>query len=386
MRIAYVAYIDLSKSGAGPIHIGAIAGGLAKLGHDVTLFVPEWAKPFELNNVEIRWVPHRIPTVMGWSFAAAQKLRKEAGAYDIIYMRDFYSGVQVLKEAARSGIPSLLEVNGSVRAEMLSVPRMSKGRLIAKLDWAYFLERKLELADKVIVVSPNLIEELAPKCGNAEKFVFLPNGVDLNLFTPANDKAALRRELNLPENAMIVGVVGSMLNYHIESPIIRAVEILIERFPDLICLFVGGGPAESRIREKVAASEAAENIRIIGRVPVERSAKYISALDVALAWSTKETAENGWPMRVSAYAACGVPGVAPDWGCYLYCEKKGSLLTATGGNAEAISETVARLLDNPELAGHISRKARNWAENELSWDKITKKTERIMAELIGDLR
>ncbi len=265
-----------------------------------------------------------------------------------------------------------------MRAEMLDIPKLSKEWLITKLDWSYSLKRKLKFADKIIVVSPNLIDELAPKVENQEKFVFLPNGVDLDLFKPADDKANLRHKLDLPERTPVIGVVGSMLSYHIESPIINAIELLVKQFPELICLFVGGGPAEEQIKKKVAKSKATKNIRIIGRVPVEQSAKYIATLDVALAWSTKESAINGWPMRISAYAACGVPTVAPDWGCYQYCKNKGSLLTASDGTAKAIAETTAKILNNPELACKIGKRARTWAEDELSWKEITEKTEKII--------
>ena len=103
-----------------------------------------------------------------------------------------------------------------------------------------------------------------------------------------------------------------------------------------------------------------------------------------MAWSTKETAQGTWPVRLSAYSACGIPIVGPDWGTYLVFERAGALKTAEGGDSKAIAKAIEGIFENPELATELSRAGRKYAVEKLSWKSIVNKTEKILFDLMNN--
>jgi len=381
LRIAYFAYADLSKPGAPPIHVDAIAGGLASKGHEVSLIIPDRCGPFEIDSVKTVRLSHKTPTSIGWAGSAGRWLSENANQFDIVYLRDFYSSNAIINNAKRNHLPSVLEINGNVGKERSSGPIPLRYRILAEIELNFYLKKRLKKADKIIVVAPGLIDELAPKAGGREKFELHPNGVDTALFAPSDDKKLLRRELGLSENGPLLGAVGSILPYHVECPLIEAIEELSRDFAGLSFIFVGDGPGREDVEKKIDNSSIKNRIKMIGPVDIEQSAKYIASLDLALAWSTSETAASTWPVRLSAYSACGIPIVGPDWGTYTFFQDAGVLQAAEGGTAIAIAQVASRILRNPEIAEEMSRKGRKLAIEQLSWNSIVDKTELLLSKL-----
>jgi len=374
VRIAYVAYAPLSRQGAAPVHVGAVVGGLARLGHSVTILAPEFAKPFELEGVDIRFLSARPCKAPVWAKKAGNWIAERRDELDAVYVRDFYNGNAVLTAAKRANLPVVLEVNGLVRDECKA--------LAGRLDWGYFLKRRIRMADAVIAVSPYLVDVIKQFDEDGEKFHFLPNGVDISLFDNLPDKSAVREELELPANSPIIGNVGSILPYHLGSPIIDVVGLLADEFPDIACLIVGGGPSESDFRAMVAESPHAGRFIITGEVPNERSVRFIRALDVAVTWTNPRASESCWPVRLSSFACAGTPIVAPDWGVYNIFAERGAVLPAKGGTAQSTAEAIGQLLRDEALRQKISRAGIDLAREEFSWISIVSETNEILSKVI----
>ncbi len=383
MRIAYFAYSDLSKPGAAVIHVGAIAGGLAGKGHSVDLLAPELCGDTEIEGVNIIRLKQKQRSVIGWARCAAEWLNSNNN-YDAIYIRDFYFCNPVVKAAKELGISVVLEVNGHVGMEKSSGPISFKHRLFAEIEWRFYFKKRINKVDKIVAVAPGLIEKFAHIAGGNDKFALHPNGVDTELFSPATDKEILREELGIPPGSPLIGVVGSVLPYHVETPLIEAFELFLDEFPRACLIFVGGGPGLSKLKEHIHNSTARNSITAVGPVDVAQSAKYTASLDLALAWSIRTTAENGWPVRLSAYSACGIPIVGPDWGTYLYFAELGVLKAVDGNSPKAFAEAAGEILKDSELTENMGQKGREHAVQNLSWEIIVQKTENLLLELTGD--
>src|SRR6478735_8060201 len=63
-------------------------------------------------------------------------------------------------------------------------------------------------ADRYMSVSPSLIEAYLAFGLPADRIDLVPNGIDINRFSPAADRAALRRQLGLPVDRPVVAFVG----------------------------------------------------------------------------------------------------------------------------------------------------------------------------------
>ncbi|MCK5833530.1 glycosyltransferase family 4 protein [bacterium] len=384
MRVLYVAYAPLSQQGAVPVHVGAIAGGLASRGHSVTIIAPEFAKPYSLDAVEVKYIPSNISKAPFWARTAGRWIKDNRKSFDIAYVRDFYNGNKILLDAKKAGLPVILEVNGSAKDEAKRASLKSKAA--ALLDWYFSLKKRIHISSGVIAVSPELGKTLAGFDPNPNKTHFLPNGVDINLYNHQIKKSILREKLGLPNDGPLIGNVGSILPYHLDSPIIEVVEKLALSFPKIKCLIVGGGSAENQFRKKIESSRVTNKFIVTGRVSQNESVNYIRALDIAVTWSAPLTARLGWPMRLSTYAASAIPIVAPDWGVYNFFAEKGALVPAKNGTAEATVDAIRSLLMNKKYADNVAENGRKLAETELGWDVIVEKTERIMLNAINSNR
>lgn len=384
MRIAYFAYTNLNNHGAPRIHVRAIAEGLADRGHEITLIVPAGFGGIEHKNIRTVEIAQRNLISLLWARKASNWLSQNRGNFDAVYLREFYYSTSIVKASNDIKLPIILEINGSLKSEKNVSAEKLKYRLIGDFDWNFFLRRRLKRADKIIAVTPGLVDEYSSLIDDREKFTFLPNGVDINLFAPAMEKHKLREELDLSRFNPLLGAVGSILPYHIESPILTAIEILEKKYPDLGFVFVGGGPGKEALMNKVQNSSFKDKIIFRGPVPIEDSVKYISSLDLALAWSAKSSAIGGWPVRLSAYSACGIPIVGPDWGTYRIFEKAGVLNCAKRGTAENLAKKAKDILENPDIAEEMGLKGRKYAVENLSWESIVNRTEEILFELVNN--
>lgn len=384
MRIAYFAYTNLNNPGAPRIHVRAIAEGLADKGHEITLIVPAGFGRIDHENIRMVEISSRPHHTIFWSKKVRSWLAKNRDSFDIVYLRDFYNSTPIAKASKAAGLPIVMEINGSLRRE-ISVPEEKfKYRLMGNIDLNFYLKRRFKIVDRIIAVSPGLIAEYAPFAGGEDKFSFMPNGVDIELFAPVAEKQNLREDLDLGRFKPILGSVGSILAYHVDSPIIRAVERLAERYSSLGFVFVGGGPGKEELKKIADQSPARDRIVFRGPVSIEESAKYIASLDIAVAWSTDETAQGTWPVRLSAYSSGGIPIVGPDWGTYLTFEEVGALKTAKDGSYTNIADAVAEIIETPEIAEKMSRAGRKYAVENLSWESIVNNTEKILFDLVNN--
>ena len=138
----------------------------------------------------------------------------------------------------------------------------------------------------------------------------LPNGFDLNRFTPGRSaREAVRAELSVPEGALLVGLVA---RYHPQKDhrnFIRAAA-LFSASHDAVFVLVGAGcdAGNRELAELVGASGYAGRFRLLGQqANVER---LVSGFDVAASSSIGE----GFPNAIGEAMASGIPCVVTDVG------------------------------------------------------------------------
>lgn len=81
------------------------------------------------------------------------------------------------------------------------------------------------------------------------------NGVDANRFNPDNESSYLRREWNIPDNAMVVGMMGRVNSWKGQNDFLKAANILLAEHPNLYAVLVGSSFAGEEWREKELADE-----------------------------------------------------------------------------------------------------------------------------------
>lgn len=200
-----------------------------------------------------------------------------------------------------------------------------------------------------------------------DKFLIVPNGVDLEFFDIKDSKETAREKLGIPQNKKIVAHIGSLevvgTGKGIED-LIMAFES-IENFNKDTELYVIGGP-DSLVNkyQKMTHSGA---IRFMGRVDYKKIPLYLRAVDmVVIPLPENRHSITTSPIKLFEYLAAGKPIIAS----YLpslrrYLNEKNALFFKTGDSKD-MAEKIKLILENPELADNLSRQAREDSE-QYSW-------------------
>jgi glycosyltransferase involved in cell wall biosynthesis len=148
------------------------------------------------------------------------------------------------------------------------------------------------------------------------------NGVDTRKFYPVNQYQA-RKELGLPSQGRYLVSVGGLVERKGFHRVIEVLPQLLERFPDLHYLIVGGssseGSWEDRLRAQVQQLGLADQVHFLGVFPPERLYLPLSAADCFVL----ATSNEGWANVFLEAMACGLPVVTTD----------------VGGNREVVCES-----------------------------------------------
>ncbi len=198
------------------------------------------------------------------------------------------------------------------------------------------LIKALTGAERIITVSDSL-RRLALELGAApERVQVVANGVDVEKFYPA-DRGAMRARFKLPLQAKVLITVGGLVERKGFHRVIELLPALLQRFPELHYLVVGGGSAEGdweeRLRQQVETLGLCDRVHFLGTLCPEAIREPLSASDVFVL----STRNEGWANVLLEAMACGLPVVTTD----------------VGGNAEVVARpelgTVVPFDDAPAL-------------------------------------
>jgi glycosyltransferase involved in cell wall biosynthesis len=179
----------------------------------------------------------------------------------------------------------------------------------------------------------------------------IPNGIDLEVFR-AGDPAAARARLDLPREADVLLFTALSVRENVwkdYQTLRAAVAHLGERSGSRSLIFLAAG--EDAPHEKVGRAE----IRFVPFMDdPRRVAEFYQAADVYLHAARADT----FPTSILEALACATPVVATAVGGIpeQIVDGETGILTPPG-DAEAMADAVARLLDNPERGRTMSTRA-----------------------------
>lgn len=154
---------------------------------------------------------------------------------------------------------------------------------------------------RVHAVSRGLADELIHFGMPAEKIEVLLNGVDTDRFAPFPAESA-RREIALPVEGPIIGMVGRFDPLKCHLPLIAAFEGLSEKLPTAQLLIVGqGGQIYDQVVNRAKSSPVAKRIHLVGFQPEPK--RYYQSMDLLVVPSLSEGLSN----VVLEAMSCGVP-------------------------------------------------------------------------------
>lgn len=238
-------------------------------------------------------------------------------------------------------------------------------------------------ADRIICVSA-VVRELFRAWGIAEsQLSLLPSSVDLQRFSTGVSGAAVRRELGIPADALVVGTVGSVDERKGQTYFVDAFADLRTRYPGLHGLIVGhtaGGPGE-QTSYLTSLQERAHGLGLDGRlhfVPARPDIpEVMAALDILVQPSLSEAGPRA-PLEAMAMARPVVGtrvGAIPE----EVVDGETALLVPPADSA-SLAQAMARLLDDTGLRSAFGRAGRARVERYYSLTATAETIDRIYGE------
>jgi phosphatidylinositol alpha-1,6-mannosyltransferase len=229
--------------------------------------------------------------------------------------------------------------------------------------------------DVVTYISQYTRGRLEPVIAGATTLVQLSPGVDVELFTPAADGAAVRRQYGLGD-APVVVCVSRLVARKGQDVLLAAWPQVLARHPRARLLLVGDGPAEASLRRAVADAALEESVLLTGGVPSAQLPAHYAAGDVfAMPCRTRRGGLDveGLGMVFLEAAACGRPVVAGTSGGAPEAVRDGDTgFVVEPRSPAAVATAITALLDDPAKAAAMGRAGRAWVEDRWSWESVAR--------------
>jgi PEP-CTERM/exosortase A-associated glycosyltransferase len=150
----------------------------------------------------------------------------------------------------------------------------------------YRLSRRLETsvvlrADAVVGIAEAILDDLRSRGADPDRLFCVPNGVDIEQFTPRPRDDDLATALGLADSG-VIGFIGTFFPWEGLPWLVRAVAVLRRRGSTAKLLIVGTGEAHDDVEAAIRDERASEYVVLTGRVPHDQIARYYSVLDVVV--------------------------------------------------------------------------------------------------------
>ena len=366
-RVLYLrSQLWLGLSGGGSVaHTAGVIGGLEQLGTHVMAVasdrLPGIAAPTSVIAPEV-WFDGWLREVEDLAYnvpffwqalRAARRYRPEA-----IYQRHTTFNVAGAVLARLLKVQLVLEYNSS---------EVWKGRYWGGLRLeraARHVERiNLGAADRIVVVSRVLRDELIADGVRPERIVVNPNGVDPRIFRSDLGGAHVRRRLGL-ESSVVVGFSGTFGAWHGIPTLAQALPLVLAARPSVRWLIMGDGPLRPLLHEAAGLIQ-------VGMLSHADMPAHLAACDILVSPHGRQADGGeffGSPTKLYEYMAAGRPIVASRVGQIAeVLEHERSALLVEPDDAQGLADAVVRLVDDGCLRARLATGAREAAERKHTW-------------------
>jgi L-malate glycosyltransferase len=273
---------------------------------------------------------------------------------------DFYANLMLIPAAKLARVPAVI---GSHRqlGDLLT-PNQFRAQL-AMFRWC----------DRVVCNSRAAADRLAQEGLPERKLVVVGNGLPASAF--AETAPALPRR----QGVLRVGLIARMnAPYKNHSMFLRAAARVRRKFSNLEIVLVGDGPLRSELEREAADLGLQGSVIFLGDrrdVPA-----ILACMDVSVVPSISESLSN---VMLESMAA-GIPVVATAVGGNIELGDDGRAVLVHPGDGEALAAGLERVLADQGLRSEIGRRARQFAQENFSMERVRRQYSGVYAEVLAE--
>jgi colanic acid biosynthesis glycosyl transferase WcaI len=372
--------------------LGAFSKELVRLGHKVEVVTalpnyptgrifPGYRKTFYRRE---RWegiCVHRV-----WSYAAVGRgfkrmfnyisfaltsffglLRAQKPDYLFVESPPLFMGVPAFVMSRVWRVPFIFNVSDLWPDSALEMGIVRNKFLIwiARLleNWTY---RK---ANYVSAVTEGIRNDLSAKGVPDHKLLYLPNGVDVEMFRPSPPDNAFKQRLGL-EGKKVVLYQGN-LGYAQGLEVVLNAAKLLENDSDIHFLFVGDGSQRADL-EKLSAHLELSNATFMNPVLPTELPRFFSISACGFAsLRNLPLFQGARPSKIFPIMSSGKPVVFMGDGeaVRLICAARAGV-TMPYGEPQALVQALRQLVEQPDLAEELGRNGRQYVEDQMQWSAL----------------
>jgi glycosyltransferase involved in cell wall biosynthesis len=292
--------------------------------------------------------------------------------YDVHFnYNGMVSGYAVGRSTHSYGIPTVYDIADDLPEMIWTSPQIpSFIRPIGGWVGKAIMNKCIQTSERVTITTESLCQTYdIPR----EKRELLPNGVDIELFSP-RPCDHIREEYGL-EDSFVVGHVGVLREWLDLEPLFIAIRELAPKI-DIKLLIVGGGAGYDKTVEMARDLGILDHTIFTGTVPYSQVPEYISCMNVGvIPFRQDNVSNNSLPLKLFEYMACGVPVVSTHISAIL--ENFGQTVRFVS-NADEYAQEFMELYQDPSLCNRLGSEGRNIVEDKYQWAAIAKKLERVL--------
>ena len=226
----------------------------------------------------------------------------------------------------------------------------------------------LSLTDKIIIYSPNLIQEWNLTPYRHKILIAHRHFLDFNNFTvttPYHDRPPL------------IGYIGRLSGEKGVQHFAQALPAILSNHQDLCVLIGGDGQLKQEIEASLQDGSLADRVDLPGWISHDELPKYLNKLRLLVLPSYTE----GLPNIMLEAMACGTPVLATPVGAIPDVIRDGETGFIMEDNSpECIARNVMRALNDPDLED-VAERGRRFVEGEYTFEKVVEKWKGILRDI-----
>ena len=376
MRIAILGELPPTNPGGVGVHISNLSRYISNHAEITIISTGKKNEVKKKNGIHIYF--RKIPfekryTTLQRDFVKISFLNKLKARYDLIHYHGLFSPFGFL---LNDKIPLVITAHGYSSFETVAHGRIKPNSI--QFKFMRWMEKKtVERADAVIAVGETLrrwiIEELGAE---PEKVFYVPNGIAPEIFKPIPPgEISLNNKIN--GDPILIFTKHFSPIYGAKDLILAFKEILM-LYPNAKLIMLGDNRYKNEVVSFSKEINVYNNIYFVGRVENKKVPYYLSLADIFI--NPTRTQETFGISLIEAMA-CEVPVIATavggpkeilDEGKRQMGKDVGILIPPK--NPKAIADAIIYLLEHPEEAREMGKRAREFVLKNYTWDIVAKKT------------